>query len=173
MLHNLKLFSNLLIELQLLKNYVMETENSLYRHNTPVQIRFNDVDILGHVNNAVYQHYYDFARIQYFKKVLGDSINWANQTLVLASIKVDFFSPISIDDEILVETRVEMLGNKSIAMKQKLIDAKTREVRSSNRAVLVGYDAEKKITFEVPDEWKNRFVSFEKTIELKYAVSSN
>jgi len=151
----------------------METENSLYRHNTPVQIRFNDVDILGHVNNAVYQHYYDFARIQYLKKVLGDSINWANQTLVLASIKVDFFSPISIDDEILVETRVEMLGNKSIAMKQKLIDAKTREVRSSNRAVLVGYDAENKITFEVPDEWKNRFVAFEKTIELKYAVSSN
>jgi len=169
----LKLFSNLLIVLQLLKNYVMETENSLYRHNTPVQIRFNDVDILGHVNNAVYQHYYDFARIQYLKKVLGDSINWANQTLVLASIKVDFFSPISIDDEILVETRVEMLGNKSIAMKQKLIDVKTREVRSSNRAVLVGYDAEKKITFELPDEWNNKFVSFEKNIELKYPVSSN
>jgi acyl-CoA thioester hydrolase len=169
----MNLFSNLPFVLQPLKNHVMETESSLYRHNTSVQIRFNDVDILGHVNNAVYQHYYDFARIQYFKKVLGDSINWANQTLVLASIKVDFFSPISIDDDILVETRVEMLGNKSISMKQKLIDAKTREVKSSNRAVLVGYDAQERITFEVPDEWKNRFVSFEKSIELKYPVSPN
>jgi acyl-CoA thioester hydrolase len=151
----------------------METETSKYRHTTPVQIRFNDIDILGHVNNAVYQHYYDYARVQYFKKILGDVVDWKTYSLILASIKLDFFSPISLFDEVEVETRVEMLGNKSISMKQKLINSKTREVISSNRAVLVAYNSELSQTIEIPAEWKNKFVHFEENISMKYPVSTN
>lgn len=151
----------------------METETSKYRHTTPVQIRFNDIDILGHVNNAVYQHYYDFARVNYFKKIVGDIVDWKKYSLILASIKIDFFSPVNLNDEIEVETRVEMLGNKSISMKQKLIKTKTREIVSSNRAVLVAYDSELNQTIEIPADWKNKFVSFEKEITMKYPVSTN
>ena len=32
-----------------------------FRHHTDVQIRFNDIDILGHVNNTVYFSFYDTA----------------------------------------------------------------------------------------------------------------
>jgi acyl-CoA thioester hydrolase len=151
----------------------METETSKYRHTTPVQIRFNDIDILGHVNNAVYQHYYDYARVQYFKKILGDVVDWKTYSLILASIKLDFFSPIGLFDEIEVETRIEMLGNKSISMKQKLIKSKTREIISSNRAVLVAYNSELSQTIEIPAEWKNKFVHFEENISMKYPVSTN
>ena len=151
----------------------METETSKYRHTTPVQIRFNDIDILGHVNNAVYQHYYDYARVNYFKKIVGDIVDWKKYSLILASIKIDYFSPVNLNDEIEVETRVEMLGNKSISMKQKLIKTKTREIVSSNRAVLVAYDSELNQTIDIPDDWKNKFVSFEKEITMKYPVSTN
>ena len=34
-------------------------------HETPLQIRFNDVDVMGHVNNSVYQNYFDVARLRY------------------------------------------------------------------------------------------------------------
>ena len=30
-----------------------------FRHTLPLQIRFNDVDTLGHVNNTVYFSFYD------------------------------------------------------------------------------------------------------------------
>ena len=33
-------------------------------HKTPIQIRFNDVDVVGHVNNSVYQNYFDAARMR-------------------------------------------------------------------------------------------------------------
>jgi len=151
----------------------METETSKYRHTTPVQIRFNDIDILGHVNNAVYQHYYDYARVQYFKKILGDVVDWKNYSLIVASIKLDYFCPISLFDEVEVETRVEMLGNKSISMKQKLINTKTREIISSNRAVLVAYNSELSHTIEIPAEWKNKFVHFEENITMKYPITTN
>jgi len=151
----------------------METETSKYRHTTPVQIRFNDIDILGHVNNAVYQHYYDYARVQYFKKILGDDVDWKKNSLIVASIKIDYFLPISLNDEIELESRIELLGNKSIEMKQKLIKSKSREIVSSNRAVLVAYNSELSHTIEIPAEWKNKFVKFEKDITMKYPVSTN
>jgi acyl-CoA thioester hydrolase len=151
----------------------METETKKYRHSTPVQIRFNDIDILGHVNNAVYQHYYDYARVQYFKKVLGDVVDWKKYSLILASIKIDYFSPISLNDEIEVESRVEILGNKSINMKQKLINSKTREILSTNRAVLVAFNLELLHSMEIPTEWKEKLTHFEENMTMKYSVSTN
>ena len=150
---------------------ILETE--LFRHITPVQIRFNDVDILGHVNNAIHQYYFDYARMQYFKLVFGTNINWKKNSLVLASIKVDYFSPIPIDDNIEVESRIEMLGNKSITMKQKIISRKTGDVKSSSWSVLVAYDAEIGHTVSVPEDWKNRIISYEKKIALKYPMTAN
>ncbi len=151
----------------------METETRKYRHTVPVQIRFNDIDILGHVNNAVYQHYYDYARVQYFKKILGEEVDWKKYSLITASIKLDYFMPIGLYDEIEVVTRIEMLGNKSISMKQKLIKTHTREVISSNRSVMVAYNSELSHSIEIPSEWKNKFVHFEEDIAMKYPVSTN
>jgi acyl-CoA thioester hydrolase len=151
----------------------METETRKYRHSTPVQIRFNDIDILGHVNNAVYQHYYDYARVHYFRNVLGAVVDWKKYSLILASIKIDYYTPISLNDEIEVETRVEILGNKSISMKQKLINTKTREVISTNRAVLVAFNSELSHTIEIPSDWKIKLVHFEENISMKYPVSTN
>jgi acyl-CoA thioester hydrolase len=36
-------------------------------HTTTIQVRFADVDKLGHVNNAKYLTYFEIARMQFFK----------------------------------------------------------------------------------------------------------
>ncbi len=145
----------------------------LFRHIIPVQIRFNDVDILGHVNNAVHQYYFDYARMQYFDQVLGKELNLKMNSLIIASVKVDYFSPIPIDDKIEVESRIEMIGNKSITMKQKILSKITGEVKSSSWSVLVAYDVNLNHTIPVPEEWKNSIISYEKEIALKYPMTAN
>ena len=45
-----------------------ETNND-FRHILPIQIRFNDVDKFGHVNNTVYFQFYDTAKTDYFATV--------------------------------------------------------------------------------------------------------
>ncbi len=35
-------------------------------HTTPVQVRFNDVDQMGHVNNAVIMEYFDLGKEAFF-----------------------------------------------------------------------------------------------------------
>ena len=37
-----------------------------FRRTTQVQLRFNDIDALGHVNNSVYFQFFDLAKTEYF-----------------------------------------------------------------------------------------------------------
>ena len=45
-------------------------ETPVYKHSMPVQIRFNDVDQYGHVNNNAYFAYYDLGKQDYLMHVL-------------------------------------------------------------------------------------------------------
>ena len=48
-------------------------ENDIqFKHVTPVQIRFSDVDQYGHMNNSVYFSLYDLAKTSYFQDVFGE-----------------------------------------------------------------------------------------------------
>ncbi len=38
----------------------------------PIQIRWRDLDALGHVNNAVYLTYFELARLAYIRALLGE-----------------------------------------------------------------------------------------------------
>ena len=38
----------------------------IFRHRTPIQIRFNDLDAYQHVNNNVYFSFYDLGKENYF-----------------------------------------------------------------------------------------------------------
>ena len=44
----------------------------VFKSILPIQVRFNDVDIMGHVSNTVYQSYYDSGKVDYFDKVMPD-----------------------------------------------------------------------------------------------------
>ena len=48
------------------------------KHRTPIQIRFKDVDALGHVNNANHLSYFEYARIRFFDDLIGTEIDWEN-----------------------------------------------------------------------------------------------
>ncbi len=138
-----------------------------FRHITPVQIRFNDIDILGHVNNAIHQHYFDVARLEYFKKVLDSDIDWKEFSFVLASIHIDFMSPVKLNDHVSVRSRIGQVGGKSVTMFQELFDPVTGEKKSCNKAVLVVYSASANTTAEIPERWKEKIIRFEEKITLK------
>ena len=59
-----------------------------FLHETSIQIRFNDIDIMAHVNNSVYQNYFDIARTRYFEKVFDERIICKEKAIVLAKITI-------------------------------------------------------------------------------------
>ena len=42
-----------------------------FKHKTSIQLRFKDVDMMGHVNNANHFTYLELARVKYFNEVAG------------------------------------------------------------------------------------------------------
>src|SRR5947207_2709553 len=55
-----------------------------FRVRTAVDIRFRDVDALGHVNNAVYFTYFEIARSAYFAAVQGRRLGVEDFGIVVA-----------------------------------------------------------------------------------------
>ncbi|MFP4042037.1 MAG: acyl-CoA thioesterase [Bacteroidales bacterium] len=140
--------------------------NMKFYHKTPIQIRFNDVDIVGHVNNSVYQNYFDVARMRYFEEVFGRKLDWDNKLLVLVKIEIEYFQAVDMYDDIFVLTKVDKLGNKSLHMEQRLTGKENTDVRCLNRAVLSGYDYDTKQSVPLLDEWRTSIKKYEKDIDF-------
>lgn len=117
----------------------MDLQQIHFKHEVPVQIRFNDIDGFRHVNNTKYAEFYDFGRTNYLDSISDEVfLNWDRIDLVIASVKTDFFSPITLHEHIMVKTKVYKLGNKSLEMMQVITD-KYGTVKSLSTSVMVGF----------------------------------
>ncbi|MBU8891572.1 MAG: acyl-CoA thioesterase [Bacteroidales bacterium] len=135
-------------------------------HKTPIQIRFNDIDIMAHVNNSVYQNYFDMARMHYFEEIFEQKMNWKEKALVLAKISIEYLNPIFLDEEIIVLSKVYKLGNKSLQMTQEIVNATTNEIKAKNDAVLVAYESKSNESAPLSVDWRNKIVKFEKDLSF-------
>jgi acyl-CoA thioester hydrolase len=132
----------------------------------PIQVRFSDVDIMGHVSNTVYQTYYDSGKVDYFDRVMPD-MDFVNIGVVGASVKIDYLKPIFMKTRILVETRVATLGHKSLTMEHYLVDECTNEILSTCTAVLVCYAIKEQKSIPLPDKWRKSILEYDENVVVK------
>ncbi len=130
-------------------------------HKKKIQIRFGDIDIMGHVNNGVQLSYLDVGRLDYFEQVYGQTINWNDAALIVAHLEIDYLSPILLKDQIEVHTRIHKIGTKSVGMTQTIIDRITGEVKTQTTQVMVAFSQKLGESIEVPETLKIRIREFE------------
>ena len=123
----------------------------------PIQIRFNDVDCYGHVNNNSYFSYYDLGKEEYLTNVLNDGYFEADVVPVVASINADFIAPIFYGDNIVVETRVSRVGNKSFTLEQRAVNAKNSMVVCKCNTVMVCFSLSTQQSAEIPAQYRAAF----------------
>lgn len=132
-------------------------------HETPIQIRFNDVDGFGHVNNTVIQEYFDIGRLHYLKEALGADKLWKDgRHLVIVSNKTDFFQQTLPDDQIRVLTRIYQLGGKSLRMMQWILKSGETAPTATCDSVMVGVNSTSGEGMIIPDDWRSDFNQLEK-----------
>lgn len=95
-----------------------------FHHSLPIQLRFNDVDKFGHVNNTVYFSFYDLGKTEYFASVCP-GVDWEKDGIVVVHIEADFLAQIFSSDHIAVQTAVCEIGTKSFHLLQRVIDTET------------------------------------------------
>ena len=132
-----------------------------FRHSLPLQIRFNDIDTLGHVNNSVYFPFFDLGKANYFNAVRGEVIDWKRADIVVANINCDFVAPVYFHENIEVRTQVERVGGKSFRMIQAIVNTDTEEVKCLCATIMVGFDVAHGCAVPIADEWKVALNAFE------------
>lgn len=126
----------------------------------PIQIRFNDVDKFGHVNNTVYFQFYDTAKTDYIN-VVCNGMDWERTAIVVVKIEAEFLAQIRGDDHIAARTRVTKMGNKSFHMEQDIIDTDTQEVKCRCVSVLVYFDLVSQRSMPIPDVLRQSICQYE------------
>ena len=133
-----------------------------FKHTYPVQLRFSDVDQLGHVNNSVYFSLYDLAKTAYMKAVSGDTpVNYHDTSMVVANLNANFFAPVFFSERIAIQTAAVHFGNKSFVLYQRALNQDTGEVKCECRTVMVAFDVQNQQAIAIPVEWKEAICRFE------------
>ena len=79
-------------------------------HRAPIQMRYADLDTMGHLNNAVYVQYFETARAQLFEAL---ALSAQTDRSVIARLEIDYRREVRWGQSVLVETLVEGLGRSS------------------------------------------------------------
>jgi acyl-CoA thioester hydrolase len=122
---------------------------------TTIQKRFADIDMFRHVNNVHQQAYLDVGKTDYYRTVLALDAIIHNPTLVIVSTKTDFVGQVRYEDEITVRSWVERLGEKSITLRQQIVNG-MGVVCTESESVLVCFDLDTQSTLEIPTLWRER-----------------
>jgi acyl-CoA thioester hydrolase len=132
-----------------------------YRFVRRRTVEFRDIDVAGHVNNAVYLTYLETARIDYLRQVL-EVENLDGLAVIVANINVDFRSPARFAELLELGTRVPRIGTKSFEMEHEVRGTDGRLVAEAT-SVLVAYDYRAGGPVPVPDEWRARLETYERS----------
>ena len=123
-------------------------------HSADLQVRFNDIDILGHLNNTVYFSFFDTGKAYFFEKALGGKMEWRKVECVIANVDCAYVSPIYFGDEIEVWSRCAHIGEKSFVLQQMIVDKKTHDLKAAANTVMVSIDPETMETVPVPGHYR-------------------
>ncbi|WP_300507609.1 thioesterase family protein [uncultured Duncaniella sp.] len=132
-----------------------------FRHHLPLQMRFNDIDLLGHLNNSVYLTFMDLAKARYFEEVNGGPVDIRTMGVVIVNINANFCIPTFFHEQIEAETAVVAIGEKSITLEQRIYSVPDRQVKCSCRTVMAGFDIRTNTSIPISEEWVKKFEAYE------------
>jgi len=88
----------------------------------PIDIRFKDLDSLGHVNHAVFITYFEEGRKAFFLEFF-DVKDAFELNFIMAHVRCDYLKPIQLSHRrVSLQMQVSKMGNKSFDLKYRLTD---------------------------------------------------
>ncbi|HEY4279855.1 MAG TPA: thioesterase family protein [Conexibacter sp.] len=125
-------------------------ENGWVEHR--VQLRLNDFDVLGHLNQSVYHTILEQARTELFGLLAGH-----NDGFVMAHVEMDYRREVAMPTNyVTVQTRVERIGRSSLTLFQRIVRPEG-EVANEATTVLVGWDRTARRSRPFSDEERATF----------------
>jgi acyl-CoA thioester hydrolase len=134
---------------------------SSYKFFTTLEVRFRDVDALGHVNNAVYLTYFEVTRFHYWKALLGDGA-FNRFSFVVVRAECNYRAPAHIGEVLKVGARVSELRKSSFVFAYEITNSTTGTLVADGLTVQACFDLQEKKVKSIPAELRHRIREFER-----------
>jgi len=93
-----------------------------------IALRWGDQDAFGHVNNAMYLRYLEEARVRWLANIVKDWDRGDSSKPIMAAVQANYRRPLTWPGEIVVQLFCEKLGNSSITIAHRIVDANDTSV---------------------------------------------
>jgi len=131
-----------------------------FSYFAPIQVRWADLDSLGHVNNAVFLTYFELARGGFIQQICPQW-NWKKDMFLVASATIDFKKELRLEDRADVRQYVKLskIGQKSFVLNYVLASPKDNEwiIYTTGTSTQVMIDIEKQHSIVIPNEIRTIF----------------
>ena len=104
------------------------------------RVRFGEIDVLGHVNNAAYLNWFENLRIHYFRDYGVADYNDTPPKIVLRNISLDFKAEVKLNDIYILTGRTVEMRNSSFTMHYGVYVS--GKLTTTGSAVIVNLSAE-------------------------------
>lgn len=120
-------------------------------------VRFRDIDVLGHVNNAVYFTYMEQARTEYWMKVFEvEDLNGIS--FIVAHAECDFKKSARMGDEIQVTIKTSSIGKSSFVWDYEILNAANSELFARGKTIQVYFDYTTQKSVPVPSDVRSKLL---------------
>jgi len=125
-----------------------------------ISIRFNDIDAMGHVNNAVIFTYFEEGRKALFYDAFRQSAPGGFNFMV-AHLECDYILPVRLEDHLLLDLWVTAIGTKSFGLAYALMDeVDVNRIFAKGSSVQVCYDYRQRQSVPVPQTLRKALLAY-------------
>lgn len=113
--------------------------NASQPFSTTLRVRGYELDVFGHVNNAVYLNYFEHCRWEAFDQ-LGEDVRKGDAQMVVRKLTVEYMAAAFLFDELEVSLWIERLGRTSATLGQALRRTSDQTLLATAELVMVTID---------------------------------
>jgi acyl-CoA thioester hydrolase len=140
-----------------------------FRYRHPIEIRYNDTDALGHVNNATYFSYFEMARGGYYTEVVGHPFGTGpdagKRTFVIAEAHITYRLPAFYGEPLFCAVRVGWVSRSAFNLEYRVeVEASAlgqARVVADGSTVQVFYDLERGRPMRTPADLVRDLADYE------------
>ncbi|MFS0556158.1 acyl-CoA thioesterase [Brevibacillus sp. 179-C9.3 HS] len=122
-------------------------------HRYALTVRSTDIDVIGHVNNAKYLEYMEWARFEWIwqKGFTLDELKRRAIMPVVVNININYRKELTMREDVTAITTVVKVGEKSFVIRQELYNAADVLVADAD-VTMVMIDANTRQSISLPAE---------------------
>ena len=125
-------------------------QKSDFKFFIELDVRWADMDCIGHINNATFLTYVETARIKLIEK-----LGFKDVPIIMASIKIDYVNQLKYPSIMEIGQKISRLGNSSFDIITGIFNKDSGELITISNTTLVCYDYNSQKSLKVPIEIRN------------------